>query len=507
MARRTDKPNPHAASTGAVERLYMMYFAGMVAVLLAIIVLAIFTTSRLSRQADRHTAMVERIELLQAEIDWLGGGSTDVAPTGDRSDETAGPSPRTQPTTQPQSAPTGVREGALDGQAIADLYAQCVRPAPRGMFAITDDAVAANLFDRAVAAQDSALAAEWTQAALVSLAVLSRLLGEEDSAQRFSNRARSAGFDTAIYDEFTVRALLHANRPAEAGLFAGALQRSRDRKDQGVVLQALSLTVRRNLSAARDVVAGLNDMNALADYDRLNLARVYVELEQWDDLRKALHALDDVAGGLAYERDLLRSIWLIYDGSLAEADAVLAFLIQRQPGDYDAITWRGVVVMRAGQPQAARRILVQAADLSPGRPEAWFWLAVLEINAENNAEGEQFLNKALAASALYAPAWEALATVALKSGEVDTALDHLKNAVRNDSGRPNAHLLIALCHAQKSQRDQAAAALRTTFAIDAAFIERAAEMDALARMFDRSELEALLPGLPDGRQPPSPENP
>ncbi len=52
MARSTHKPNPHAASTGAVERLYMMYFAGMVLVLLAIIVLAIFTTSRLSRQAD-----------------------------------------------------------------------------------------------------------------------------------------------------------------------------------------------------------------------------------------------------------------------------------------------------------------------------------------------------------------------------------------------------------------------------------------------------------------------
>ena len=509
MARTTHKPNPHAASTGAVERLYMMYFAGMVLVLLAIIVLAIFTTSRLSRQAEKYTAMVERIALLQAEIERLAGGSTDVSRTQDGSDETASSSPATQPTTRPQSAPTAVPERALDADAIADLYAQCVRPAPRGMFAIADDAVARDLLDRAVAAQDSPLAAEWTEPALVSLSVLSRLLGDEDSAQRFGNRARSAGFDTAAYDEFTARALLNANRPAEAGLFASALQRSRDRKDQGVVLQALSLMVRRNLSAARDVAAGLNDMSRLVDYDRLNLARVYVELGRWDDLRKALHGLDDVAGGLADERDLLRSIWLIYDGSLAEADAVLAFLIQRQPDDYDAITWRGVVLMRAGQPQASRRILVQAADMSPGRPQAWYWLAVPEINAENNAEGEQFLNRALAASALYAPAWEALATVALKNGQVDTALGHLETAVRNDSGRPNAHLLSALCHAQESQRDQAAAALRRAFAIDSTFIERALDMDALARMFDRSELEAMLPPppSPDGEQPPAPENP
>ena len=152
-------------------------------------------------------------------------------------------------------------------------------------------------------------------------------------------------------------------------------------------------------------------------------------------------------------------------------------------------------------------MLVQAADLAPGRPEAWYWLAVLEINREKDAEGEQYLNKALAASALYAPAWEGRATIALKRGEIDTALNHLGTAVRHDAGRPDAHFLIALCYAQKSQREQTAAALRAAFAIDATLVERAGGTDVFAKLFDRTELEALLPRVPVDEQPVARENP
>jgi Flp pilus assembly protein TadD len=290
--------------------------------------------------------------------------------------------------------------------------------------------------------------------------------------------------------------LLETDRPSESALFSRAVRQDSERSVQGAVLQAAAFVARRNLNDAREAVSGLNELGGLADYDRLRLARVYVELERWDDLARALQELDDVDPVLAYERDLFRSMWLIYVGSLAEADAVLAFLLEQKQNDYEAVTWRGVVLMRARQPEAARGALVRAADLDPGRPEAWYWLAVLEINNENDEAGEQHLNKSLAASALYAPAWEALATIALKSGDVDAALDRLSTAARHDAGRPNVHLLIAFSFAQKEQREQAAAALRTAFALAPAIIDRAAEMDALTQMFERAELESVLPGEP-----------
>ena len=100
-----------------------------------------------------------------------------------------------------------------------------------------------------------------------------------------------------------------------------------------------------------------------------------------------------------------------------------------------------------------------------------------------------------------------MAAIALKRGEIDKALNHLDSAVRHDSGRPDAHFLIALCYAQKSQRGQAAAALRTAFAIDPTFVERAIGTDVFVKMFDRSELEAMLPQEPADQQPVEREKP
>jgi len=235
----------------------------------------------------------------------------------------------------------------------------------------------------------------------------------------------------------------------------------------------------------------IGDVTTHPPYDRLLAGRVLVALEDWEELQRAVEGLQDVPEELAYERDLLGSIALIHQGRLPEADAGLWYWLERNPQDYDVMMWRGVVLVKMRQLESARGTLARAADLAPGRPEAWYWLGMTEVSAGNAASARQYLNNALAASASYAPAWEALGAIALNEGDADAALSHLRNTVRHDPGRANAHFLIAVAHAKRGERDLAADALRNAFAWAPDLIEQAKATEVIGNLFSAQELQAI----------------
>jgi Flp pilus assembly protein TadD len=481
------------SQTGAIERLYMMYFAGALLLLLAIIVLTFFTTGRLREHANAIGGISDRLTLLQAHMERAAAGSpgVELGPTtrparGERPNaatthSTHDTSAQPTPTTQPASAPS------LGSAEILRRVGELSQVGSYGLYALADESAAREFLEQAAGVDGQSLNAP----ALVALAILARLTGEERVADRYRDAARNIGGDSSAYDELAARSLLAASRPAEAELYARALAENPGRRPTAAVLGAATFAVRRNLGAAREAMRGAGELSVLAAHDRLLAGRVLVALENWDDLQRALAGLDNLPEDLAYERDLLRGVWLIHNGSLPEADATLWYLLEQNPRDYDVMMWRGVVLLRMRQFEAARGTLASAADLSPGRPEAWYWLGMTEIAAGNAAAGRQYLNNALAASASFAAAWEALGAVALNDGDADTALSHLRNAVRHDPGRANAHFLIAVAHAKRGERQPAADALRSAFAWSPGLIEQAKATEVIANLFTAEELQAL----------------
>ncbi len=481
--------------TGAIERLYMMYFAGALLLLLAIVVLTFFTTARLAQHADAIGELSERIALLQSHIERAGAapgdggepsGTTRPA-RGERRERgaTTRPSresqaPRAAPATQPA-------ESGLGSGEIQRRFGELASKGAYGLYALSDETAARELLDEAAAAENPA----WNAPALVSLAILARLAGEERLADRYRNTARDMGGDTAAYDEFAARSLLGASRPAEAEIHARALAETPAHRQTAAVLAAATYAARRNLGPAREAMRAAGDVTKLPPHDRLLAGRVLVALEAWEELGRAVEGLQNVPEELAYERDLLRNIALIDQGLFAEADAGLWYWLEQNPQDYEVMMWRGVVLLKMRQFESARATLARAADLAPGRPEAWYWLGMTEVLAGNAAAGRQYLNNALAASASHAAAWEALGAVALNEGDADAALSHLRNSVRHDPGRANAHFLMAVAHAKRGEREPAGDALRQAFSWSPELVEQARATEVIAGLFSAEELQAM----------------
>lgn len=483
------------SQTGAIERLYMMYFAGALLLLLAIVVLTFFTTARLAQHADAIGDLRERVVLLQSHVERAAGTPRDSAESAgatrparrERPERTATTRPARETQEPPPAPATRPAEQGLSAAEIQRRFGELAQKGPFGLYVLADESAGRELLDEAAAIESPA----WDAPALVSLAILARLAGEERQADRYRNTARDMGGDTAAYDEFASRSLLAASRPAEAEIHARALAEESEHRQTAAILAAATYAARRNLGPAREAMRAAGDVTKLPPHDRLLAGRVLVALELWDELGRAVDGLQNVPEELAYERDLLRNIALIDQGLFAEADAGLWYWLEQNPQDYEVMMWRGVVLLKMRQFDSARGTLARAADLAPGRPEAWYWLGMTEISAGNAASGRQYLNNALAASAGYAAAWEALGAVALNEGDADAALAHLRNAVRHDPGRASAHFLMAVAHAKRGERDLAADALRHAFAWSPEMVEQAKVTEVISGLFSAEELQAL----------------
>jgi tetratricopeptide (TPR) repeat protein len=216
-----------------------------------------------------------------------------------------------------------------------------------------------------------------------------------------------------------------------------------------------------------------------------------------------LDALGPLPNELIPERDYLRAVWLIQQDRFAEALAVLDYLLELRPGDYDIRTWRAVALLEAGQYEAARAALAHA-EQSPARPEAWYWLGVLEIETGNPEAAISYLQRTFTASARYAPAWEALGTLALNRGDLPVARENLINALEINPRRASAHFLLAIVHAKAARQEEAAQALQDAFLLDETLLETAKETEVLTRMFGQDGLEELAPGPPPEQPTPPP---
>jgi tetratricopeptide (TPR) repeat protein len=352
--------------------------------------------------------------------------------------------------------------------------------------------------------------ANWSGPTWARLAALARLVGQAGPADVFAREAHARGAPLTAYAEITARQLLAADRAEEAAPHAGYLLEQTGGAPPAALLLARALLALGNDTEAAELLGYIDDSALLRPRERLELARAHLRLHNWPAMAAALDGLEHVPTGLDPERSFLHAVVLTQLGErLPEALAILDFhadpatvdaavktdeghqLAPPQPDSYEVATWRGVTLMRGRQLEAARQAFDAAIATDPDRPEACYWRAVLELNDGQIEAAKAHLHRALAIASRHAPAWETLGGVALTSGDLDAAREYAERSLAINGRRPSAHFLLALIHGTAFRRDEAAAALQRTFALDPAYLEEAAQADVLRRLFTPEELAEL----------------
>ncbi len=500
-------PQPRGPSSGVIERLYVLCIASSAALLLLIIVLTLFVAGLLRKQSDALSQTITELDerltaveqtLAEQEAPQLAAvpEPVETTPPDDESETTFGP-----PASGPATAEPA--EQALDDAAVNARLDRVLVAGDDLPVLLADPRAADATLQRVL--QDAAQA-RWTGETWARVAVLARLLEHNDEAEMYARQAAADGVLPWAYNELSARLALMGRRGAEALTFAQRLAEQAPGHPIACLLLAQASALQGNLAAADDALNELDNLDDLPHPDKLRLGYLLIDLERWEALGVVLDALGPLPDELIPERDYLRAVWLVQEGQLAEALAILDYLLELHPDDYDVQTWRGVALLQAGQFEAAREALAHA-EQTPGRPEAWYWLGVLEIEAGHPEAALPHLQRCFAASARYAPAWEALGTLALNRGDLPTALANLGNAVQLNPRRASAHFLTAIVHAKASRREEAAQALQEAFFLDETLLETAKQTEVLTRMFAEQELENLAPAagpVPPAEQPAPP---
>ncbi len=504
-----DSPQrPGQPWTQPIERLYVLWIFSTIALLLLIIILTLLASGRVSRQSEAIRELGQRLVDLETSVQKL---------TDELQKRPQPPAPATRPRTTPDSrtprdngsAARPPRQPPLARtQPAAPIEPVEPAPPPRTDYAARLDRVllpgvqaplvlgdpdqaARLLADVMSNAGDPALPADtWDR-----LAALAILLGERQTAEALAQRAVSAGREPLAFLDTAARHGIDTQQRDLALLAAQRLAAVQPENSAARLLlaQALMLPPTPDPPAAEQQLAEIDQPAQLSLADRARLGRMLIRLEMWERLPGVIESLDRAPADFAFERDLLKAVAAVHENRLVEALAVLDYLVEQRPGDYDARVWRAAALVMARSYEAARAAL-QIASEQPSRPEAWYWLGVLELQTGNTEGAESAFDLALVAAPRYAPAWEAKATFALESRDIDLAVQNLSTAIQAAPRRSSAHFLLAIAHAKMSRREPAADALRTALSLDPSWLERALEADVLTRLIDPAEMSQMAAG-------------
>jgi tetratricopeptide (TPR) repeat protein len=526
------RPTPPRPTSDAVERLYVYWLVSTALLLVVVLIVGILLRGALHQQATAIIDLSERVAALETNAPSAPAAPA-RRPIEPREPAAGQPAP---PAGAPASAPAPRLPSGATQPAASRPPATMSQPA-----VLSEDAVHAALDeitgaepitpadvarpDEGLAILDNALQnaarSHWSGATWARLAVLARLLGRDATAQALAERARAGADPLIAYDEVTIRELLARGPAQEALPIATRLVEHTAGAPTASVLLAATLLATDNPASADEVLDNVHMPVVLDTYDKLLLARALFTLEHWQRLDALLSTLREVPASLNREYSFLTAVSLARSGRTVEALAILDGLIPTArrsrettttpattstvpswpmpgPDRYELEVWRGVTLMYAQQPEAARQVLQQAAESDPGRPDAQYYLGLLEARAGRPQIALVHFKNALASSARMAPAWEALALLEIDSGQINLALEHLGKAIAINPRRAAAHFLTAIAQAKLSHAQQAAESLRRAFQLDDRVLSEAKHTDVLLRLFTPEDMDRLAAGPTTG---------
>ncbi len=516
---------PDRRAPDAVERLYVYWLVSTVLLALVAIVAVLFTRGALRQQAREVADLEQRLAALEA------------APS--PAERTAPPPPLVQPAPATAPAPADVRTpGAPTPPPTPATKATAVPPVttapaipvpPEAEIAanlnrvlnsteeppqVTDPAAAGRLVAEAL---NQIGRAQWSGATWARLAVVARLIGHNSAAEAFAKRAAEAGDPLVAYTEVSLRVALAQAAPQQAFPLAERFLQLTRGAPLSRVLLAAAMLASDEPANADEVLETVSDASALSPPDRLLLARLLMALEHWDRMAAVLAEAGRVPPELTAEHNFLQAVSLAQAGRTVEALAIFEYLAGHLPpeetGDraatrpaggeprirltaaapdrYEIEVWRGVTLGLAKQTEAARQVLEAAAQLDSVRPDASYYLGILEAQAGRPSVATSYLLNALASAARMAPAWEALAALELNAGHVEKSLEYVNKALEINERRASANFLAAIAYAKLGEREPAATALRAAVRLEPRLLEEAKQTEVLLRLFDPAEIESL----------------
>jgi tetratricopeptide (TPR) repeat protein len=391
--------------------------------------------------------------------------------------------PASAPTAQPLDPPPDT--DALLASRLDAALTEAIDPP----WALAARAVAETLLQDAIPCAERA---SWSAPSIDRLATLAALLGRDAAADSL---ARRAGAPLPTYWDYLVRRRLAEGRAAEARVLATRLLDVGLGGQTARVLLAeccLRLDV-PDPATAHDLVSGIPAPHELRSADRVRLGRVLVTLERWEQLEAVLAELESPPTELIPARDFLRAVISVRSGRLVEALAILDYLLEQSPSDYDVRTWRSVALIEARQFEAARQALA-FAEQTPERPEAWYWRGMLELKSGDTEAATAAFETALAALPRYAPAWEALGNMALDRRDIEAATKHFTQAIQSYPRRASAYFLRAVAHAKAGRTESTVEDLQRALTYDPRLIDAVRATDVITRMLDARRIEALAAG-------------
>lgn len=509
-------PSTEGPRGDSIERVYVLWIATTLGLLLLISILALLGGGRLRRQAQVIDSLNERVAAVESELARRPASraiptpaNSEAAPA--RDEPQSEPPPREEPAPPSASAaPTGAvphfetppvdasqepTSIALGEPELRRVLPMLVRVDLEHGFALGDAEAAAEL----VQALRNGTAVAESGATCAEVAVLAELCGESDLAAAFARRAAQLGDVPVAFLEVAARRRLAAGRPAAARPAADDWVDAAPGSSAARVCAAAAWIdgpgADRGAAAAR-IASGV-DVAALSEFDQARLGRLAARLELWALMGVVAGVAAGWSPGLADERDFVRAVQRVQSRDYPAAVAIFDSLAARRPDDYDAATWRGVALLEAGSLAEAAAALDHAQQ-TPQRPEAWYWRGVLAARRAEAAEAARLYEAALAADPRYAPAHEGLATLAMNDRDLARAAEHLALALQSEPGRGQTHFLLAVVYARGGQRSEAVAALRAAVAIDPAWLATARETEALVRLIGEEELKGLAAGPVEG---------
>ncbi len=446
------RPTDRESTPEKLQRLYALWMISSLLLVLLVIVLTLLTTGRLRRQAQAISEQAGAIEQLRDDLSrtrqdlaQLRGAA--FAPTPAAREPRAAsvePAPAEPAADVEASQAVAAPATVAANQRITSLLEAALQKSDRLGYALADPEAADQALREGLQTSDDRL---WRGETWTRLAVVARLLDRDGPADMFALKATEANVFPWDYYEVSARRMLTQGRPGEALIFTNRLRAERPTEPRAGLLLGEAYCARYDFAAADLAIAALAGGDQLDPHGRLRLGRLLVELERWDRLEVLLKGLKQTERLDSAQLNFLHAVLAIQQNRLPEALAILDNLLAEQPGDYDFRTWRGVALLAARQFQAAREALA-VAGAHPDRPQAWYWRGMLELRAGSPDDAIPFFQNGLAASQRYAPAWEALGTIALNRGDLPSAMQNLEQAIEANPRRAAAHFLIAIIQAK-----------------------------------------------------------
>jgi len=151
------------------------------------------------------------------------------------------------------------------------------------------------------------------------------------------------------------------------------------------------------------------------------------------------------ADRLAQRPLLARAVALLQAGDAPRAEAALAAVLQRWPGQGDALHFMGLLRHQQGRSQAAMALLQQAATALPQEPGPCNNLGNVLMALQRWPEAEHAYRQALARAPGFADAQGNLAQVCLQQGRLDEAAAHFGRALLLQPGHAIWQHQLAAC--------------------------------------------------------------